>query len=72
MNRYQAISGLNLDNDRFFDERIQAVATIQLDLPIDHGQGFLLFHLQATLGQKSDRLHTPTPEGQALERGALQ
>ncbi len=31
----------SLDNDRFFDEKIQAVATIQLDLPIDHGQGFL-------------------------------
>ncbi len=41
----------HLNNDRFFDEKIQAIATIQLDLPIDHGQEFLLFHLQAALGQ---------------------
>ncbi len=51
MNRHQTINGLNRDNDRFFNEKIQAAATIQIDPPIDYGQGFLLFHLQAALGQ---------------------
>jgi len=47
MNWSQAINGLNLYNDRFFDEKVQAVATIQLHLSIDHGQWLLLLYLQA-------------------------
>ena len=52
MNWRQAINGLDLDNDRFFDEKVQAVATIQLHLPIDHGQRFLLFYRSAELTAK--------------------
>ena len=44
-------NGFNFDNDRYFDEKTQPVTTIQFNLSIDHGQRFLLFHLQAALGQ---------------------
>ena len=51
MNRHQAINSFHLDNDCFFDQKVQPVTTIQLDPSVDHGQGVLLFHLQAALDQ---------------------
>jgi len=50
VNRRQAISGLNLDNDRLFDESIEPITRIERNLSIDHRQGFLPFHPQAACG----------------------
>ena len=45
MDGHQAINGLALNDDRFFNKQVQTVAAARLRLPIDYGQGLLLSYL---------------------------
>ncbi len=49
VNRHQVINSFDFYDHNSLDEEVKAVAAIQFYFPIDHGQWFLLFYLQATL-----------------------
>ena len=51
MNGRQAIDGLHLHDDLAVDQKIQAIATIDPYVAIDHGKRFLALRFQATLDQ---------------------
>jgi len=47
MYRQKFVDGFQLDNDRFVNEQIKAVATIQTYSTIVHPKRLLLFYLEA-------------------------